>query len=162
VNRRMAIVLLMALGASGTARAQNANPAQSTGTGSDIEVARAQLAADRKAIVAQNLPLTDQESAAFWPVYDDYRAQMKKINDRKVALIKSYAGSYNSLTDQQALDMLKESQDINKSELDLKSNYVDKFKKVLPPKKVARYYQIESKLDAIVNYGLARDIPLAQ
>jgi len=87
---------------------------------------------------------------------------MKKINDRKVALIKSYAGSYNSLTDQQALDMLKESQDINKSELDLKSNYVDKFKKVLPPKKVARYYQIESKLDAIVNYGLARDIPLAQ
>jgi len=153
-------MLLVTLVASGTARAQNTPP--STTATTDIEVARAQAAADRKQIVAANLPLTDQESTAFWPVYDDYRAAMKKVTDQKVALIKSYAASYNTLTDQQALDLLKQSQDISKSELDVKSSYVDKFKKVLPPKKVARYYQIESKLDAIVNYGLAKNIPLVQ
>jgi hypothetical protein len=131
-------------------------------TTSDIEVARAQLATERKSIVAQNLPMSEQESTAFWPVYENYRSAMREVGDRRVKLIKDYAAAYQNLTDDQAKKMLRESQDIAKKELDVKEDYVGKFSKVLPAKKVARFYQIESKLDATVAYGLAHDIPLAK
>jgi len=153
MKRLLAAALLLAVVPGARSMAQ---------TTSDIEVERAQLATERKAIVAANLPMSEQESTAFWPVYEQYRNTMREVGDRRVKLIKDYAAAYQNLTDDQAKKMLKESQEIGKKELDVKEDYVGKFSKVLPPKKVARFYQIESKLDAMVAYGLAREIPLAK
>ena len=111
-----------------------------------------------------NLELTDAESKAFWPVYDEYWVQMKKIGDREVVLIEDFAKHYNyeSLTDEKAEEMLKELLSIMKDENKLKKKYVKKFMKVLPAKKVLRYYQIENKMDAVINFDLAATIPLAR
>ena len=129
-----------------------------------IEVTRAVIKAERRAIVSMNLELTDAESKAFWPVYDEYWVQMKKIGDREVLLIEDFAKHYNyeSLTDEKAETMIKELLSIMKEENKLKKKYVKKFMKVLPAKKVLRYYQIENKLDAVINFDLAATIPLAR
>ena len=129
-----------------------------------IEVTRAAIKAERRAIVSMNLELTDAESKAFWPVYDEYWVQMKKIGDREVVLIEGFAKHYNyeSLTDEKAEETIKEFLSIMKDENKLKKKYVKKFMKVLPAKKVLRYYQIENKLDAVINFDLAATIPLAR
>jgi quinol monooxygenase YgiN len=118
----------------------------------------------RKAIVALNMGLTDYESKAFWPVYDEYWAEMKKVADRDVALISDFAKNYvyEGLTNQKADDMLKEWTSIKQHELKLQNKYMKKFRKVLPEKKVLRYFQIENKLNLLIDSELSANIPLAR
>lgn len=130
----------------------------------DLDLTRAVIQLKRKAIVAMNLGLTDYEGQAFWPVYEEYWAEMKKLGDRDVALIGNFAKNYvyESLTNQKADEMLKEWFSIKKQEVKLKEKYVKKFKKVLPEKKVLRYFQIENKLDLIIDSEVSAQIPLAR
>lgn len=84
------------------------------------------------------------------------------MGDRYVALLTGYAEKYGSLTDPDAEAMLKEFFAIQNEKQKTQAKYVNRFKKVLPATLVARFYQIENKLDAIVNYDLAGEVPLAQ
>jgi len=138
----------------GTAGAQ-----QETG---EVQSARADIHAARTKLVAANLPLTEEEGAKFWPLYNQYRGDVSKLNDRSLALIKDFAASYDSMSDEKASDLLKQQMAIDEDRLKLKKSYLGKFEKVLPQKKVARYYQIERKLDASVQYEAAKNIPLVK
>lgn len=129
---------------------------------SDIAADRAQLQSDRQAIVAANLPLTEEQAKAFWPAYREYRAEMQKLGDRLVELVLSYAKSSEALSDSQATAMLDESLAIQKEETKIKADWVPKFRKILPSKDVTRFYQIDNKLDAILRYDAARKIPLVE
>ena len=128
--------------------------------GDAIELTRSVIQVERKAVVAKAMELTQQESQAFWPVYNEYWNNLNKINDRKVKLIMDYAKNYGNISDTMAKDMLKEFFDIQNATLKLKKKYVKKFENVLPPKKVFRYFQTENKLDALINIQLASEIPL--
>jgi len=128
----------------------------------DVQAGRAQIQAERTKLVSDNLPLTEAEGKEFWPVYNRYRDEMRLLNDRTVALIEAYAKHYEALTDQQADTYLKEMHEVQKAQVDLKRSYVGKFRKVLPPKKVARYFQIENKMDAMVAYELSQLVPLVE
>jgi hypothetical protein len=128
----------------------------------EIALTRAEIQTERQAIVADNLPLTEEQSKAFWPVYRQYRAELAKLGDRFVALIEGYAKNYDTLTDPQAQEMIKEFLAIQKEEVGIKTSWVPKLGKVLPPKALARFYQIENKLDTIVRYQIADEIPLVE
>jgi len=125
-----------------------------------IELTRSVVQVERKAVVAKAMELTEQESQAFWPVYNEYWNDLNKINDRKVKLIMDYAKNYGNISDTMAKDMLKEFFDIQSATLKFKKKYVKKFENVLSPKKVFRYFQTENKLDALINIQLASEIPL--
>jgi hypothetical protein len=128
----------------------------------EIELTREVIQTQRKAIIAKNMQFTEEESQAFWPVYNVYREAMRKVGDRKVKLISSYADNYRDLTDEEAKGLLAEFLKIQKAEWKVKKKFVRKFRKALSEKKVMRFYQVENKLDAIVNVQLAADIPLAK
>jgi hypothetical protein len=128
----------------------------------EIELTREVIQTERKAIVAANMQLTEGESRGFWPVYNDYVQELRKVNDRRVNLITSYAAAYETLTDTQAKAFLKESMDIEKARMALRESWVPKFSEVLSAKMVARFFQIENKLDAIINFELAAEIPLVR
>jgi hypothetical protein len=148
-----ALVALATFAMSLPAHAQDAGETQAV---------RADLQAERTKIVAANLQLTEAEAAKFWPLYNEYRAKHSQIGDRAIALINDFAANYDALTDEKAKDLVKRQFDIEEDRLKLQRSYAGKFEKVLPPKKVARYYQIERKLDAMVAYEAAKSIPLAQ
>jgi hypothetical protein len=131
-------------------------------TRSEIEVTRADIQADRKTIVADNLPLTDAQAAAFWPIYQEYRGEMGKLGDRMVKLITDYAKSYDSLTDEQATALMAEYIAIQKDAVKVKDKYVSRFNKVIPAKSVMRFYQIENKLDTIIQLGVVAEVPLVK
>ncbi len=128
----------------------------------EIALTRGEIQAERQAIVAENLPLTDEQSKAFWPLYRDYRAEMAKLGDRFIGLLENYAKNQDTMTDAQAQPMLDEFFAIQKEEIKIKSGWAPKFGKILPAKTVARFYQIENKLDVIIRFALADEIPLVE
>jgi len=130
----------------------------------ELNLTREVIQIKRKAIVALNMGLTDYEGKAFWPVYDEYWGEMKKLGDRDVALISDFAKHYvyESMTNQKAKELHQEWMSIKKATIKLQDKYAKKFRKVLPEKKVLRYFQIENKLDLIIDSELSAAIPLAR
>jgi hypothetical protein len=136
--------------------AKAANPAD------NMDILRDKLKADKKLVVADAMGMTDKESAAFWPVYELYQKDLSALNDRTITLLKDYVHNYGGMTDASAKGMVDSFLKIEKDRIGLMQSYRPKFQKVLPEVKVARYYQIENKIRAVVNYELASEIPLAE
>lgn len=130
----------------------------------EIELMREISQIGREIIVERNMQLSTEESQKFWPVYEDYMRAMAKVNDRRVKLITDYADSYvsESLSDKEALRLLTEFMSMERARLKVKRQYLPKFKKVLPPKKVVRFFQVDNKLDTLINIELASEIPLVR
>ncbi len=128
----------------------------------DEQIILQQVMTDRRAVYAANLGLTESESRAFWPVYDDYEAKVKKLNDRFLDLVNRYVAEYDTLSDADAKAMLKEKMAIEEERMRLKQNYTKKVEKVLPPKKALRYAQIETRIDNMVRRDVYGLIPLAR
>lgn len=126
------------------------------------ELTQEAIKANKKLIVGVNMDLSDQEKEGFWPVYEEYQEALRKINEKTVNLIKDYAAHYNSLSDEKAESLLNEYLKIQEERLQLQNASVGKFNKVLPPQKVVRYYQVENKIKAIIDYELVKEIPLAK
>jgi Spy/CpxP family protein refolding chaperone len=132
------------------------------GVKTDEQIVLKQVMTDKRAVYAQNLQLTDDESRAFWPIYDEYEGKAKKLNDEFLKLVDDYAAKFGTITDEDATKMLKTKMRIEKEREALKQKYTGKVAKALPPVKALRYAQIETRLDNMLRrevYGL---IPLAQ
>ncbi len=126
-----------------------------------LQQLRADVQADRQALVAANLELSDAEGQAFWPLYREYRAEMAKmVGDPMQKLIQEYARVYDSATPEQAKSMVDQMMAIGRDELKIKESYLPKFRKVVSEVKVARFLQIENKIDALIRLDLAASIPL--
>ena len=128
----------------------------------DVALTRAEIQKSRQAIVAKAIELTEEEGLVFWPAYRDYRLDMARLGDRLVRVIKELVDSNATLTDEQANRLLDEYLDIKTKEVAVRQKHVKAFRKLLPPAKVARFFQLENKLDAVVNYELAQIIPLTR
>ena len=130
----------------------------------NMQILRDKLKADKKLVVATNMELTESEAKNFWSIYEEYQKDLRKINQRIVALLESYAADFRnkSLTDDKAKKLIDEAVAIEQAEANLKSTYAPKLSKALPVRKVARYLQIENKIRAVIKYDLAQGVPLVQ
>ena len=128
----------------------------------NLDVLRDKLRADKRLLIAESLQLTDKESQAFWPVYNAYQSDMIAHYDRILKLLDDYAGAYKTMTDPKATQLLGEYMSLQKNYLNIITGYVPKFQRVLPPKKVARLYQLENKIRALVDYQFAQEVPLVK
>jgi Spy/CpxP family protein refolding chaperone len=129
-------------------------------TDQDIEMLRQDIRAQRKEITAQNMTLTADEATKFWPIFDQYRKEAVKPNDERWALIKQYAASYNTITDAQANDFMQRATAVDQQLLALRLKYVPVFEKVISAKKTALWYQIDRRIDLLINLQLSASIPV--
>ncbi|MGI9331147.1 MAG: hypothetical protein ACR2QB_10580 [Gammaproteobacteria bacterium] len=127
-----------------------------------VEVIRSQIATKRQALVAENMLLSEAESDKFWPVYRDYQFQRSQLADLRVENIKNFRDNYQTMTDEQAKVIVDNVIKYEEDMLKLQKKFVREFRKVLPELKVMRFMQIERKLDAIIDFDLARVIPLTE
>jgi len=125
------------------------------------ELAREAIHANKKLVVAANMNLNANEKEGFWAVYEDYQKDIGKLYERTADLIEEFAINFESLSDDKASELMDSYLKIETDAVKLKKSYLGKFKKVLPAQKVLRYYQIENKIEAIINYDLVDKIPLA-
>ena len=131
-------------------------------TADNMEIVAEKIRADKKLFVAENMQLTEAEAKAFWPVYERYQDELFLLRARVAKLIKDYAEAYEKMTNDTAEKLLDENMTIETLGLKLRQAYLPEFRKVLSEIKVARYYQIENKINAVLIYGLARNIPLVK
>lgn len=150
------VVSLLAL--ANPAMAQ-VNPAFAD-VGDEIEMVRSVVRMERKAAVEEAMQLAPAESQGFWAVYNDYEAERTKVNDRAVKVITDYAAAFPDVGDARANTLLAESFDAESDLVALKKKYAKRFAKVLAPARVARFFQIERKLDAVQNLRVVAQIPL--
>jgi Spy/CpxP family protein refolding chaperone len=126
----------------------------------DIAMLRADIRAQRKEITAQNMSLNADEATKFWPIFDQYRKDAIKPNDDRWALIKDYAAHYDTMTDAQAQDYIAKANAIDEQLLALRMKYVPIFQKVISTKKTALWYQIDRRIDLLINIQLSARIPM--
>ncbi len=127
-----------------------------------MQIVREKIQADKKLLVATNMGLTEKEAQAFWPVYESYQKDLGLLNGRLLVLIQDFARNYQTMTDGEAKKLVGEYLAIEGDRVKLKQSYLPKLRQALPEKKVARYIQIENKVEAIIRYELAQEIPLVK
>lgn len=128
----------------------------------DEQILLKQVMNDKRSVYANNLNMTEAESKAFWPVYDEYEARLKKLDDRFIALVNEFAEKYDTLTDKDAKAMLDEKMTIEAKRMALKQEYTKKIERVLPAKKALRYSQLETRIEILVRRNVYGLIPLAR
>ena len=127
----------------------------------DVEMLRADLRAQRKQIVAQNMNLTADEATKFWPIFEQYRKEAIKPNDERWAVLKDYAANHAAMTDAQAYNYIKRLAAVDEELIGLRLRYVAVFEKVISPKKTALWYQIDRRIDLLINLQLSTQVPMA-
>jgi hypothetical protein len=151
----LATVLATGLFAAAPGRAGEADKA-------NVDILLDTIRANKKALVAANLTLTDQEAAAFWPLYDRYQDELRAVQERGVQVIQDYTASFKDLSNEKAMKLADDWLAAEGDRVKVRRTYLDQFGKVLPGKKVVRFYQIENKMDAVLRYDLAGRIPVVE
>ena len=147
-----ALLMLATAGSVATAQTDN-----------DImQMSMAELETNRQAVVTAAMQLTDSESQKFWPVYKAYRGEVEVLKQRTLDLIKAYAANYGSLTNEQASELIKDYLKLDADRTKVRNKYVKTLQKQISPVIAMRFLQVENKLNAIVSFGIAEQIPLAQ
>jgi len=128
----------------------------------DLQLLRKDLRSQRKQIVAANVTLTAAEAQKFWPIYDQYAAELAKINDTKLSLIKEYAANYTAFTDAQAQSIMERWTAADDAAIQLRIKYIPILQKVLPGKTVALFFQVDRRIGVLMDLQVASDIPLVE
>ncbi len=125
-----------------------------------IESLRADVRADKVAIITDAMRFNDQDGKVFWPVYRKYEADLTKVNDQRVALIKSYADKFTTMTDADAKAMIDQGFDFESRRTEVKKKYAKEFQKAgLSSVTVAKFMQLEHRLDLLIDLQIASELP---
>ena len=146
---------ILVLASSGRSAAQDS-------TDEDIKLFRKDLRSLRKQIIAANMSLSDREAEQFWPLFDRYTQELVAKQDRKYALLKEYAGNYTTMTDDQAEKYVLGRADVDEAILQVRLKYFPLFRKVLPGKSTALFFQLDWRLGSIIDLQLASQTPLIE
>jgi len=128
----------------------------------DEQIVIKQVQTDRRAILSANLGLTEEESRVFWPIYDQYELDMKKVTDQRLAMLDQYAAKYDTLTDADADGLLKTRFKLDEQSTAIKVRYAKKIQKALPSTKALRYVQLQDRIDNVIAGEMLSLIPMAQ
>jgi hypothetical protein len=158
---RMLLAVPLIVGVSAAAlRAEQAGGGAATEASLDALLSA--IRSNRKALVAVNLRLTDNEAAKFWPVYDRYQKEINAVGDRWLGVIREYTAAFPNLSNDKAMKLLEDYLAVEADRVRVRRAYVPEFAAVLPGRAVARFYQIENKMDAVIRYDLAATIPVVE
>lgn len=127
-----------------------------------LELARSDFRTQKVAIVTAAMQLDEEQSSKFWPVYREYQAELTALWDRRLALIKDYADSYQIMTDQKAKDLAQGVLRLEEDGVKLRRKYFDRMSKALTPVIAGRFLQVENQVDLLVRLQIASELPLIQ
>ena len=157
-------LMLVLLGSPRLAFAQQTNSAtesREANLRAYVELLRSDLRAQKVAVITEVMQFTEAEEEKFWPVYRQYETELAAINDTRMALIKDYAMTYETLTDAAADKLANGALDLESRRHALKVKFYDRFKSVLPAKTAARFLQVENQILLLLDLQIAAALPIA-
>jgi len=168
LKKTLLAAVALAVLSTGLAAAQTpaAAPADAAKAREDLDKAVEALRKDARAtkadILGKTLALDTTQAAAFWPVYKQYEAELATVNNDRVAIIQDLSEHFSSLNDAKAQGLIERQIAFQEKRLAVVKKYKDEFLKVLPAKTVARFLQVDSRLNTLIDVAAASQIPLVQ
>jgi hypothetical protein len=157
-----AIVILAGMSPRKSLAQAPSTPAAQSSVDQDVDLLRKDIRSQKKQIIAANLQLTDAEAVKFWPIYDQYTAELVKVNDAKYGAIKEYVANYDTLTDDHAVALARNLLTVDQQAAQLRLKYVPMVNAVLSGKKTALFFQIDRRLVMLIDLQLASQLPMIQ
>ena len=168
MNKRMLVAIIVTgfVIAENVVSAQDSTPrpiaASSQSAPDDLKLLRQDVRSLKKQIVAANIELTDTEAQQFWPVYDQYTAEMTKIMDKKFEVIEEYVTNYTTITNEQADAYIKGRATVEESVLRLRLKYIPLFRKVVSGRTAALFFQMDWRLSLVIDLQLSAQVPMIE
>ena len=160
MNPRLFVAVLLVLGVS-SLNAQQENPLDPS-LRTQLNAARGIVDKERRILLASELNLTREERDKFWPLFNEYAEDLREVTDIRIDVIVRYAENYRRMTNDIAKSLVNDRFRHERELLKLRERYLKKMRRILPETKVARFFQVESKLAAALDYNLASRIPVIQ
>jgi hypothetical protein len=126
---------------------------------STIAVARANMQADKTSLITTGMNFNEKDGAAFWPIYQQYEYERSRLDDGRVAVIKEYTQKYPTLTDAEAKAMAERMFEYEARIIALKKQYFKKLNKALPALTVAKFFQLERRVDLLMDMNVEASLP---
>jgi len=144
--------------------AQKSEPSTSASAGveQDVQLLRSDIRSAKKQIIAENMKLTDARAKTFWPVYDSYTQETTKLGDASYALVKEYAQNCENMTDAQADSLVERMATLDVQTETLRKQWIPKFRKVLTGKQTALFFQLDRRINLLLDLQFAANIPLVK
>ncbi len=127
-----------------------------------IELLRSDIKTQRVAIITEVMQFSQEEAELFWPIYKEYEFEVSKLGDERVAMIKDYAASFDTMTDEKAKELAERTFKLDAASLKLQQTYFKKFDKVLGSKTVAKFFQLDRQIDLLIRLQIAAGLPLIE
>lgn len=164
------IQMMVLLGLTGVAIAQTEETPEEAGapveirplTESDIALLRQDVQTRKMEIVTRAMDFTDAEASGFWPVYNDYANEQRKLGDKKYEIIKDYAENYDQMNDGKAAELTDKMLELDKAAFENRAEYWPKFVKVLGAKRAAKFFQVDRRLSLMIDLELTSQIPIIE
>ena len=147
---------------AGSEPAASADSAANALSDQQLALLRKDIRSIKKQLIATNLTLTDDEATKFWPLYEQYSGDYGKVNQTRAAIIKEYSDGYGTLTDDQADSLIRRWLDTDISAAQLRQKYVPIFRKVLPGRQAATFFQLDRRISLMIDVQLTSQLPLVQ
>jgi hypothetical protein len=169
-RRSALLVPALALVCAAAAAAQTATPAKTIpreearerNMRAYVELLRSDLRTVKVAAITELMQFNEAEDKAFWPIYREYEGELARLNDDRIALIETYANTYDKLTPAVASDLVVKSLDLESKRTALKQKYFAKLKSAVSPLTAARAVQIEHQIQLLVDLQVAASLPVLQ
>jgi len=169
MNKRLLVAITVTgfvMATGNVVSAQDSTPqpiaASSQSAPDDLKLLRQDVRSLKKQIIAANIELTDTEAQQFWPVYDQYTAEMTKIMDKKFEVIEEYVTNYTTITNEQADAYIKGRATVEESVLRLRLKYIPLFRKVVSGRTAALFFQMDWRLSLVIDLQLSAQVPMIE
>ena len=160
MKKLFAVLLIAGVSMVCGAPAQESNP--HVISSQDLDLLRKDIRSKKKQLVAANLKLTETEATKFWPIYDQYTAELIKINDKKFALVQDYADNWGKMTNEQSLLFIRQWLDTDILVTQLRQKYVPIVSQVLDGRKSATFFQLDRRMSMMIDLQVSSQMPLVQ
>jgi len=127
-----------------------------------VSMIRTDLKKDKVSIITEMMALSPDQSAKFWPVYNQYDKALTKLADERLALIRMYAGSYSAMSQETATKLALGAIDVQARRLQLQKEYFQRFSQVLTPKDAARWLQVETQIEKLIDLQILASLPIVE
>lgn len=127
-----------------------------------VDLLRKDVKKEKVAIITELMELGPEDSAKFWPVYNEYDKALTALADERIALIRYYSENYQAMTDEAATKLANGVFDLEAKRNNLKRQYFEKMSKALNAKLAARFLQIENQLEKIIDLQIASRLPVIE
>ncbi|HVN43693.1 MAG TPA: hypothetical protein VMT66_00465 [Steroidobacteraceae bacterium] len=142
------------------ATSASASTSKQNNLAEEIKLLRKDVRSQKQKIMGAAMGLDDEQAKKFWPIYKEYDRELAKLNDARVGNIMAYAQNYNNMTENKADELVNGAISFHKKRIDLVANTYDKVRAALGAPLGARFVQVESMVDNLIDLQIQSNLPL--